>query len=182
MSLDNAAQTPKPIHRNNFICPRPARAPTVINKGTLGIGSPIVSAKTQINSTVYPCCIRNGIKLCTYSFPLAFKSSAKGRVFVKLTLAFSATEKIKPIPIRSAGPRPRDPGSKSPEAFLFRPGCLRLLPYDRPCGQSGDYPERQIYQQKVDCEHRPALPKPEIPRAPHRQEDCVQRQHRREEV
>jgi len=84
--------------------------------------------------------------------------------------------------IRSAGPRPWDRGSESPEVFLFRPGCLRILPYYCPCGQSGDYPVRQIYQQQVDCEHRPALLKPEIPGAAHRQEDDKQRQHRREEV
>ncbi len=29
---------------------------------------------------------------------------------------------------------------------------LHFLPYYRPCGQSGDYPERQIYQQQVNRE------------------------------
>src|SRR5262249_39334833 len=63
-----------------------------------------------------------------------------------------------------------------------RRGCLRLLPDDRPCGQSGAYPERQIYQQQVNREHRPALPKPEIPRAAHRQEKQKQPPHPREEA
>ncbi len=71
---------------------------------------------------------------------------------------------------------------ESAEAFLFRPECLRLAPYYRPCGQSGDDPERQIYQQQVEREHWPAVLKPEIPRAAHRQEDHKQRQHRSEEV
>jgi hypothetical protein len=34
-----------------------------MSNGATGIGSPIVSARTQKNSTVYPCCIRNGIIL-----------------------------------------------------------------------------------------------------------------------
>src|SRR5512143_1172406 len=63
ISLSNAAQTPKPMQRNKFIWPTPANAPTVMSNGATGIGSPIVSATTQINSTVYPCCIRNGITL-----------------------------------------------------------------------------------------------------------------------
>ncbi len=57
------------------------------------MGSPIVSARTQKNSSVYLCCIRNGIKLCTYSFPLAFKSSTEGRIFVKVAPAFFADRK-----------------------------------------------------------------------------------------
>src|SRR5208337_2158529 len=61
-------------------------------------------------------------------------------------------------------------------------GIAGLPPDYRPCGQSGDYPVGQIYQQQVDCEHRPAMLKPEIPRAAHRQEDDIQRQHRREEI
>jgi hypothetical protein len=51
MSLGKAAQTPKIMHNNKFIRPPPAKAPTITSKGALGTGSPIVSAKIQINST-----------------------------------------------------------------------------------------------------------------------------------
>src|SRR5436309_1466353 len=61
-------------------------------------------------------------------------------------------------------------------------GYLRLLAYYRPCGHSGDYPVRQIYQQQVKREQRPALLKAKIPRTAPRQENQKQRQHRREEV
>src|SRR5207245_11505865 len=55
--------------------------------------------------------------------------------------------------------------------FSPRWGRLRMLAYYRSCGQSGDYPEGQIYQQQVEREHWPSLPKPEKPRAAHRQKD-----------
>jgi hypothetical protein len=51
------------MQRNRFNCPTPAMVPTVISSGALGTGSPIVSAKTQINNTVYPCWIRKGMIL-----------------------------------------------------------------------------------------------------------------------
>src|SRR5438105_1588836 len=63
-----------------------------------------------------------------------------------------------------------------------RNGYLRHVPDDRPCGQGGDDPERQIHQQQVSREHRPAAPKSEIPRAAHRQEKQKQGQHWRQEV
>ena len=59
---------------------------------------------------------------------------------------------------------------------------LGLHSYDRPGGQRGDDAERQIYQQQVEREHWPSLPKPEKPRAAHRQKDQKQRQHRSQEV
>ena len=47
---------------------------------------------------------------------------------------------------------------------------LGLQSYDGPGGQGGDYPEGQIYQQKINCKHRP-LVQPEISRAAHRQKE-----------
>src|SRR2546425_11882535 len=38
---------------------------------------------------------------------------------------------------------------------LPRWGRLRMPAYYRSCGQSGDYPEGQIYQQKINCKRRP---------------------------
>jgi hypothetical protein len=49
-----------------------------------------------------------------------------------------------------------------------------MLPYDHPGNQSGDYPEGQIYQQQVEREHWPSLPKPEKPRAALRQKEQEQ--------
>jgi hypothetical protein len=49
-----------------------------------------------------------------------------------------------------------------------------MFAYYRPCSQSSDYPERQIYYQQVEREHRPLL-KPEEPRAAHREEKQKQR-------
>src|SRR5262249_52081924 len=66
--------------------------------------------------------------------------------------------------------------------FMTSPECSRLLPNDRPCRQGRDDPERQIDQQQVDREHRPAVLKPEVPRAAHRQEKQKQGRHRREDV
>src|SRR5439155_27071654 len=56
------------------------------------------------------------------------------------------------------------------------------LPYDRPCDQSGDYPERHIYEQQIDRKLRPAVLEPEKTEAAHGQVECKQSQHRREEV
>ena len=52
ISLSSAAQTPRPMQRNRFNSPVPARAPMVIKRGTLGKGSPSVSARIQKNSKV----------------------------------------------------------------------------------------------------------------------------------
>ena len=38
-----------------------------------------------------------------------------------------------------------------------------MLAYYRSCGQSGDYPEGQIYQQQINRKHRPALLNPKNP-------------------
>jgi len=53
---------------------------------------------------------------------------------------------------------------------LPRWGRLRLLAYYRSCGQSGDYPEGQIYQHKIHCKHGPVL-QPEISHAGPRQKE-----------
>src|SRR5437016_12862599 len=58
-------------------------------------------------------------------------------------------------------------------AVLPRWGGLRMLAYYRSCGQSGDYPEGQIYQQQIKCKGRPPV-QPEISRAAHRQKEQEQ--------
>src|ERR1044071_4595459 len=60
--------------------------------------------------------------------------------------------------------------------------ALRRLPYDRSCDQSDGYPERKIYQHHVERKHWLARFEPEIPGAPHRQEEQKQRGHWSEEV
>jgi hypothetical protein len=60
------------------------------------------------------------------------------------------------------------------KAFNCKLCNLRFLHYYRSCGQSGDYPIRQIYKQEIDSKHW-ALLKPKKSRATHRQEDHKQR-------
>ncbi len=56
---------------------------------------------------------------------------------------------------------------------LPRWGRLRMPAYYRSCGQSGDYPEGQIYQQEINCKHR-SFVQPEESRAAHRQKEQEQ--------
>ena len=58
---------------------------------------------------------------------------------------------------------------------LPRWGRLRMPAYYRSCGQSGDYPEGQIYQQQIKCKGRSPV-QPEITRAAHRQKEQEQRE------
>src|SRR6266700_3919739 len=88
------------------------------------------------------------------------------------------TEK-KPLlsPVQLYSPTPASYRPKSMRAPFLCQRPLRGLPrlgihsYDGPGGQGGDYPEGQIYQQQVEREHWPSLPKPAKPRAAHRQKD-----------
>src|SRR5438445_7108788 len=64
---------------------------------------------------------------------------------------------------------------------LPRWGRLRMPAYYRSCGQSGDYPEGQIYQQEINGKRRPPV-QPEISRAAHRQKEQEQCQQRSKEV
>src|SRR5947207_4250894 len=50
---------------------------------------------------------------------------------------------------------------------------LRMLADHRSCGQSGHYPERQIYQQQINCKRRSPV-QPQISRAAHRQKEQEQ--------
>lgn len=96
--------------------------------------------------------------------------SAAGRVAGETLhlLSFSQTDKLKitdSIMLESCYKFPVE-GHCSPAMR-----CLGLHSHDGPGGQRGDDAERQIYQQQIEREHGPSLPKPKDPRAAHRQKD-----------